>query len=53
MGVCKARQVHIDLRKDFLEFLERLDYPARQACQGYLGNQGTRVTHCQTTREEK
>ena len=53
MLVCKARQVLIDLRKDFLECLESLDYPARQAFLGYLGDQGTRVTHCQTHKREK
>jgi len=44
LGVCKARQVHIDLRKVFLEFLGSLDYRARQAFQGYLGSQGTEGT---------
>ena len=53
MGDCKAHQVPIDLRKDFLEFLESLDCPARQACQGYLGKQGTGATHYQTTKREK
>ena len=53
MGVCKARQVLIDLRKDFLEFLGSLDYLAKQAFLEYLGDQGTRVTHCQTHKREK
>ena len=53
MWVCKARQVLIDLRKDFLEFLESLAYPERQVFLGYLGDQGTRVTHCQTHKRGK
>ena len=53
MGACKARQVLIDLKKDFLEFLESLDYLARQACQGYLGKPETGATHCQNTKREK
>ena len=53
MWVCKAHQVRIDPRKDFLEFMGSLDYPARQAFLGYLGDQGTRVTHCQTHKREK
>ena len=53
MWVCKARQVLIDLRKDFLEFLGSLAYPVKQAFLEYLEDQGTRVTHCQTHKRGK